>query len=99
MKSKLTILLMMLVMTTFWIPATAVDVSAQKGNKHGRLWEGDQGRRWERRRWNRHWRDTHGYRNYGQYRRTQVGNRRFRMERRYSWRDGRRVSIWRRIFY
>jgi hypothetical protein len=40
-----------------------------------------------------------GYRNYGQYRRTQVGNRRYRNERRYIWRDGRRVSIWRRIFY
>lgn len=41
----------------------------------------------------------YGYRNYGQYRRTQVGNRRYRTERRYVYRDGRRVSIWRRIFY
>jgi hypothetical protein len=41
----------------------------------------------------------YGYRNYGQYRRTQVGNRRYRSVRSYVWRDGRRVSIWRRIFY
>ena len=41
----------------------------------------------------------YGYRNYGQYRRTQVGNRRYRNVRGYVWRDGRRVSIWRRIFY
>jgi len=41
----------------------------------------------------------YGYRNYGQYRRTQVGNRRYRTVRSYTWRDGRRVSIWRRIFY
>jgi hypothetical protein len=68
--------------------ATENTVLAQRGRGRG---NGN----WGRRR-NGSW---YGYRNYGQYRRTQVGNRRYRTVRRYYWRDGRRVSIWRRIFY
>ena len=41
----------------------------------------------------------YGYKNYGQYRRTQVGNRRYRLVRRYSWRDGVRVSRLVRLYY
>jgi len=41
----------------------------------------------------------YGYRNYGQYRRTQVGNRRYRMERRVYWRNGRRYNTRTRINY
>ena len=36
----------------------------------------------------KHKKYTYGYRNYGQYRRTQVGNRRYRMVKRYYWVDG-----------
>ena len=58
--------------------------------------------RWEnrgrRRRW-RKYKNTYGYRNYGQYRRTQVGNRRYRMVRRYYWDDGVRLSRWVRLYY
>ena len=61
-----------------------------RGGKNSRYWE-NRGRRR-----NGTW---YGYRNYGQYRRTQVGNRRYRTVRRSVWRDGQRVSIWRRIFY
>jgi hypothetical protein len=61
-----------------------------RGGRNGRYWE-PRGRRR-----NGNW---YGYRNYGQYRRTQVGNRRYRMVRRSYWRDGRRYYIWRRIFY
>ena len=68
-------------------------VLAQRGRGRGRGRNWDD--RWSRRRSGR-W---YGYKNYGQYRRTQVGNRRYRTVRRYYWRDGRRVSIWRRIFY
>jgi hypothetical protein len=57
------------------------------------------GRNWDDGRGRRRSGSWYGYRNYGQYRRTQVGNRRYRTERRSVWRDGRRVSIWRRIFY
>ena len=46
----------------------------------------------------RHARETYGYRNYGQYRRTQVGNRRFRTVRPYYWNGGNRVSRT-RVFY
>jgi len=68
-------------------------VLQQRGRGRGR-----NSRYWENRgrRRNGTW---YGYRNYGQYRRTQVGNRRYRTVRSYTWRDGRRVSIWRRIFY
>ena len=67
-------------------------VLAQRGRGRGRgngNWRGG-------RRRNGSW---YGYRNYGQYRRTQVGNRRYRTVRRSVWRDGRRVSVWQRIFY
>ena len=74
--------------------STDSTVLAQRGrgrkNKNSGYWE-NRGRRR-----NGTW---YGYRNYGQYRRTQVGNRRYRNVRSYTWRDGRRVSIWRRIFY
>ncbi len=60
--------------------------------------------RWEknrrgRGRWNRRHRNTYGYRNYGQYRRTQVGNRRFRTVKRYYWNDGVRLSRLVRVYY
>lgn len=80
------------------LPANSFDTSAQ------RSWRG-QGRgnhsNWGDRRWSnrgkkkRHW----GYKNYGQYRRTQVGNRRYRWERRYYYRDGNRYSRLIRIFF
>jgi hypothetical protein len=41
----------------------------------------------------------YGYRNYGQYRRTQVGNRRYRTTRQTIWRNGRRITVTRRIIY
>lgn len=61
-----------------------------RGNRNGRLWDNRGKRR------NGRW---YGYKNYGQYRRTQVGNRRYRMVRRSVWRDGRRSYVWTRIFY
>ena len=66
------------------------------------LWSGQRSdRRWHRDadRRRRHNRETYGYRNYGQYRRTQVGNRRFRTVNRYSWLNGRRVTRRVRITY
>jgi len=48
---------------------------------------------------NRRYRNTYGYRNYGQYRRTQVGNRRFRTVTRYYWSDGRRRTRLVRVYY
>ena len=41
----------------------------------------------------------YGYKNYGQYRRTQVGNRRYRLVRRYYWRDGVRLSRFVRVYF
>ena len=73
--------------------ATEATVLAQRGRGRGR------GGYWDDRRGRRRSGSWYGYRNYGQYRRTQVGNRRYRTVRRSIWRDGRRVSIWRRIFY
>ncbi len=58
--------------------------------------------RWQRRRGrgrNRGWKNTFGYRNYGQYRRTQVGNRRYRLVRRSFWDDGFRRYRWVRVYY
>ena len=69
-------------------------ILAQRGRGRGRrssYWDNRNGRRRSG--------SWYGYRNYGQYRRTQVGNRRYRTVRRSYWRDGRRVTILRRIFY
>ena len=54
-----------------------------------------------RRRWRRagYWNHRRWYKNYGQYRRTQVGWRRYRMTPRYYWRDGRRYQTYRRVYY
>ncbi|HKX83456.1 MAG TPA: hypothetical protein VJL58_04475 [Pyrinomonadaceae bacterium] len=68
--------------------------------KHGRgksgsirIWEGD---RRDRRRKG----PIYGYKNYGQYRSAQVHRRnRYRMVRRYYWRDGIRLSRWVRVYY
>ncbi len=42
---------------------------------------------------------NHGYRNYGQYRKTQVGNRRYRTVRRSYWTNGTRIYHWVRVYY
>jgi|SRR4029079_11704695 hypothetical protein len=52
-----------------------------------------------RRRWRNHGRWYYGYRNYGQYRRTQVGRNRFRMFPEYYWDHGIRRVRWVRYYY
>ena len=58
---------------------------------------GNQG--WHSRRSHGHKKWNHGYKNYGQYRRTQVGNRRYRLVRRPYWRRGVRLTRWVRVYY
>ena len=62
----------------------------RRGRGNGGLWQGNSRRR------NGRW---YGYKNYGQYRRTQVGNRRYRTIRQTMWRNGRRITVTRRIIY
>jgi hypothetical protein len=88
--------------TRTWGTGQTVDRDMQR--RSGRtLWSGRQTDRRTDRRWNRdsnrRHRVTYGYRNYGQYRRTQVGNRRYRMVNRYTWQNGRRVTRRVRINY
>ena len=103
MKNKLIIVSMLFAMTIFWLPASNV-VSAQsrqsverrngrgvQPNRQGRVWQGNRKRKSPK------WK--HGYKNYGQYRRTQVGNRRYRSVRRSYWTNGTRVYRWVRIYY
>ena len=68
--------------------ASATDASAQ-GKHAGK----------SNKQWSSHKKDAHGYKNYGQYRRTQVGNRRFRTVNRYSWVDGIRRARKVRVYY
>ena len=110
MKKKLVILAMVLAAVFFWMPADN-SVSAQNGNGRGRqngeitkhppvIWQpGKHDDKW--RKHEEKWRkkDSHGYRNYGQYRRTQVGNRRYRLVRRYYMNDGVRLSRLVRVLY
>jgi hypothetical protein len=93
---------MILATTFFWLPVGNT-VSAQKG--HGKSY-GNNGisrssRIWQTGNHKGNWRkkNSYGYKNYGQYRRTQVGNRRYRMVRRYYLDDGIRRLRWTRLYY
>lgn len=78
--------------------------STDRSNNGATVSQFDQNRLWqgrERRGHGKHkrWKKYHGYRNYGQYRRTRVGNRRYRMVRRYYWNNGTRVPRLVRLYY
>jgi len=94
---------MLIATAFFWLPSDSNSVSAQEKGK-GKNRGGNEGRIWQQP--TRHRpiqargrKDTHGYRNYGQYRRTQVGNRRYRLTRRYFWQNGTRLSRYTRVYY
>jgi hypothetical protein len=87
MKRNLVIIALLLATTFFWIPAGS-DLDAQDRENNGQRRDGDRGRK-----------NTHGYRNYGQYRRTRGGHRRYRLRRRYYYRRGIRLSRFIRIYY
>jgi len=105
MRRKILIFTMLLSMTFLTLPldsfASGTPAQDRWERRHrsqsGRYWNDDHnGRR--RRRYRRNT-NYFGYRNYGQYRRTQVGNRRYRMVRRYYYNDGTRLSRWVRVYY
>jgi hypothetical protein len=96
MKNKLLILAMIAATSFIWFPAANGDTYGQTrySTRSHRYDDHGRGRR------NRgHRKYTYGYKNYGQYRRTQVGNRRYRLAKRYYWRDGVRLSRMIRIYY
>jgi len=102
MKRKLLILTMLLAMAFVVVPTDASSFGSQPGKNKSYGRSGD----WQIGGWNKKGRrgkgrkKSHfGYKNYGQYRRTQVGNRRSRLVRRYYWRDGSRLSRLVRVFY
>lgn len=100
MKKRIGILAMIVITLALALPADlfAYGQPGRRGrSKSVRLWDNDDHR--GRRRYQYRNRNTYGYRNYGQYRRTQVGNRRYRMARRYYWRDGIRLTRWVRVYY
>ena len=111
MKRKIVVFVMLVATTFFWLPAESDTVFAQNGqnksNGNQKRSNGDQKRGnigiWQPGKhggnWNRGRKNTHGYKNYGQYRRTQVGNRRYRLTRRYYWQDGIRLSRFVRVYY
>ena len=89
MTQKFLILAMLFAMAFIALPT---DASAQRryrsydrSSQMSQYWQTNHSRQ---RRWRSHHRSYYGYRNYGQYRRTQVGNRRFR--NRYDWNGGNR---------
>ena len=98
MKTKILILTLMAAFTFTALPSNSYEASAQRSWRgRDRGYNSDWGgRQWRNRgKKKRYW----GYKNYGQYRRTQVGNRRYRWERRYYYRDGNRYSRLIRIFF
>ena len=98
MKRKIAIYLMLAAVTFIWLPVNSTPVTASVVTElssnpiptqpRGRRGNRGNGKWYPRR-----------YRNYGQYRRTQVGNRRYRLVRRSYWRNGIRLSRYVRIYY
>jgi hypothetical protein len=93
-------LLLTIMLVGLWLPSQAV---AQKGRGLGRG-NMSKGRLvqvppYGRARYRGRNRIYYGYKNYGQYRRTQVGNRRWRWQNRYYWRNGVRLTRRVRIYY
>lgn len=103
MSRKLIAFFLMAAFSLAALPAGGSKAEGQRAWRTQRTYTSDHGRyryygadrRWRKGKKKRYW----GYKNYGQYRRTQVGNRRYRYERRYYWRDGSRFSRLVRIFY
>jgi len=94
---KIAVFVMLAAMTFFWLPAEST-VSAQKvKNKSGGMWSQNVYRGKHKGTWRK--KNSHGYRNYGQYRRTQVGNRRHRLVKRSYWQDGIRRTRLVRAYY
>ena len=104
MKRKVLIFGLLLSTAFICLPVESF-ASADKSRERNAVTEygGGQDWRWQSRRRgrgkHRGWKNTHGYRNYGQYRRTQVGNRRYRLVRRSYWDDGVRRLRWVRMYY
>ena len=91
--------MLMIMAVAIMFAGTGASAQQRHGN-NGRSYDGVQMRDWRRDHargdrylGRRHKKDAHGYRNYGQYRRTQVGNRRFRTTSTRTWylRNGIRV--------
>lgn len=105
MKKAFRYLLLTIAAFLMLLPAFGFSQGRGHGNQNGNSqgWHGRHGNdNWEWRGRRRHQgrnRWTYGYRNYGQYRRTQVGNRRYRLVRRPYWRRGVRIMRWTRIYY
>ena len=101
MKKKIVVFAMLMVMTFFCLPADN-PVSAQKGhNKAAKMVKVSNNNIWQPGKHNGVWRkkNSQGYKNYGQYRKTQVGNRRYRLVRKPYWSNGERMTRLVRIFY
>ena len=99
MKRTIGLLLAAIFAIGVWLPTDSTAQRRYEGitvyrARNNDFWSGRQ-RRYN----NRRYRRTYGYRNYGQYRRTQVGNRRFRLVPRYYYWHGRRLRRMVRIYY
>ena len=104
MNKKLTILAIMVLTMLIGLPVdgfgasnTARDASITAGSGPQISVSIGQPRRRRMRRGG-YWRNGTFYRNYGQYRRTQVGNRRYRLVPRYYWDDGIRRVRYVRVY-
>jgi Ni/Co efflux regulator RcnB len=92
---------MILTLLTVMIVGYAMPASAQNRGRQEKNWSShneDRRSNKESRKWaKKH--PSYGYKNYGQYRRTQVGNRRFRLARRVVMFNGVRTPRWVRVYY
>jgi hypothetical protein len=98
MKKKMIIFALIAATGCFWLPSAGTQVLANTTASIGTAVIGEGlSQPGKRGKWRK--KNAHGYRNYGQYRRTQVGHRRYRLVKRYYWNDGVRLSRRVRIYY
>ena len=100
MRRKILILAMLFATAVIALPTDATAQrryrSYDRSYQMSQYWEGNHSRQ---RRWRNRNHSYYGYKNYGQYRRTQVGNRRFRTVNRYYWTNGMRTTRRVRLYY
>ena len=100
MKKNILVIGMLMALTLFTLPAVST-VSAQNGQvkaqkmgkgRNGSINYPGQNGTWRKK-------NANGYKNYGQYRKTQVGNRRSRLVKRTYMSNGERLTRLVRVFY
>ena len=105
MKKSILVFGMLMALTLMCLPADTTVSAQEKHNKaqkmgrvgNGNIYQPGKNQPGKNGVWRK--KNSYGYKNYGQYRKTQVGNRRSHLVKRTYWRNGERLTRLIRVFY